>query len=451
MNTDSTRLSITPIGRAVAQSVLQPRSANQLIEYAKRRVYDLLPLEDETEGEQRLHYALLHAAFSSDEYSISGSARNLPYQLDRLVGNTLADQSEPYLIERPWRRNPKAANAAMLAMRWTEGRPRNQLAPEFPPVGSGILQLMIQEGSDILSSWCDCLIVGTAPQLADEERPGILCSNPDLLSDLRSLASIIRVYVGILRKGLPGNVLWLADLMKNDTNHPLLSRSQILTLLHHGLTEPRDFLIRDKSRSVIDALKLMNISNLDEFIKTLKNSVRQYRQGRRQELWSASTKRIPVELMPLFKEIEPARGKTFETKIEALLGASGIAYERLDDGKTPGAADLLLGLNHAVQIVVELKTAEGEGAVSLNDATKVKSGAAIVELDHLPKVTLANPGFNPNVPWQARKIRDLSLVEACHFAYGISLLICGEIKKDTFLAWLVQPGEVSVDQLKNFK
>ena len=261
----------------------------------------------------------------------------------------------------------------------------------------------------------------------------------------------IRVYVGILRKGLPGNVLWLADLMKNDTNHPLLSRSQILTLLHHGLTEPRDFLIRDKSRSVIDALKLMNISNLDEFIKTLKNSVRQYRQGRRQELWSASTKRIPVELMPLFKEIEPARGKTFETKIEALLGASGIAYERLDDGKTPGAADLLLGLNHAVQIVVELKTAEGEGAVSLNDATKVKSGAAIVELDHLPKVTLANPGFNPNVPWQARKIRDLSLVEACHFAYGISLLICGEIKKDTFLAWLVQPGEVSVDQLKNFK
>ena len=451
MNTNSTRLSITPVGRAVARSVLHPRSANQLIEYATRRVKDLLSLHDETDGEQQLHYALLHAAFSSDEYSVSGNSKNLPYQLEDLVGNLLADQSESYLIERPWRRNPKAANAAMLAMRWTEGRPRNQLATEFRPIGSGMLQGMIQEGADILSSWCDCLFVGTAPQLPDEDRPNILQGNPDLLSCLRSLASIIRAYVGNLRKGLPGDVLWMADLTRNDTNDPLLSRSEILALLYHGLTEPSVFLRRDTSHPVIDALKSVEVSNLNEFVRNLRISVQQYRQRRRQELWDASIKRIPVSLRPLFEELRQARGGIFETKTKAILDASGIAYEYLDDGKTPGAADLHLGLNHAVQAVVELKTAEGEGAVSLNGATDVRNGAAIVELDHLPKVTLANPGFDPNVPWQARKIRDLSLVEACHFAYGISLLICAEIDKDIFLNWLTQPGEVSVDHLRNLK
>ena len=253
MNTNSTKLSITPVGRAVAQSVLHPRSANQLIEYAARRAEDLLSLHDETDGERQLHYALLHAAFSSDEYSISGNSKNLPYQLDDLVGNPLANQSESYLIEQPWRRNPKAANAAMIAMRWTEGRPRNQLATEFRPIGSGMLQGMIQESADILSSWCDCLIVGTAPRLADEDRPNILQGNPDLLSCLRSLASIIRAYVGNLREGLPGDVLWMADLTKSDTNDLLLSRSEILTLQCHGLVEPEVFLRRDKSNSVIDA------------------------------------------------------------------------------------------------------------------------------------------------------------------------------------------------------
>ena len=449
MSANSTRLSITPVGRAVAQSVLHPRSASQLIEYVVDHATDLLALQDETDGEQRLHYALLHAAFSSDEYSISGSARNLPYQLDNLVKNTLADQTELYLIEHPWIRNPKAANAAMIAMRWTKGEARNQLAREFPPIGSGILQLMILEGADILSSWCNCLIVSTAPQRTDEERPKLLRGNSDLLTNLRNLALIIREYVGILRRGLPGDVLWMADLLNSDTNYPILSRSQILALFRHGLTEPVHFLRHDKSSSVITALKSVSVSNLSEFVKDLKISVRQHRQTKRRRLWDASTRRVSDNLKSLLSETELSRGKTFETKIEALLDVSGIAYKRLDDGKTPGAADLHLGLNHAVQVVVELKTAEGENTVGLNGAIDVRNGAAIVDLNHLHKVTLANPGFDPNVPWQARNMKDLSLIEACQFAYGISLLICNEIDKNSFLDWLTHPGMASVDQLMN--
>ena len=448
MNTNSTRLSITPVGRIVAQSVLHPRSANQLITYAAHHAADLLALQDETDREQRLHYALLHAAFSSDEYSISGSARNLPYQLNNLVGNTLADQSERYLIEKPWKRNPKAANAAMLAMRWTEGRLRNQLAPEFQAIGSGVLQNMIQEGADILSSWCDCLIVGTAPQFADEDRPAILRGSIDLLPNLRNLTSIIRMLVNILRRGLPGDVLWMTDLTNNDTSR-ILSRSAISALLKHGLTEPEDFLRYDKSSSIINVLNSVNISNLNEFVQNLKISINQYRQAQRRRLWDASTRRVRDDLKSLFNEVEISRGKTFERKIEALLDASGITYKRLDDGKTPGAADLYLGLNHAVQVVVELKTTEGEGGIGLNGALDVIKGAAIVDFDHLPKVTLANPGFDPNVPWQARKVKNLSLVEACKFVYGISLLVSGEIDGNSFLDWLARPGMASVDQLRN--
>ena len=129
------------------------------------------------------------------------------------------------------------------------------------------------------------------------------------------------------------------------------------------------------------------------------------------------------------------------------MDVTDIAYKWLDDGKTPGAADLYVGLDGAPQIVIELKTTKGERAVGLNDATDVIKGAAIVDLAHLPKITLANPGFDPAVPFQARNVSDLALVEACQFAYGISLLARGEIDMDVFLDWLAQPGMISVSQL----
>ena len=95
-----------------------------------------------------------------------------------------------------------------------------------------------------------------------------------------------------------------------------------------------------------------------------------------------------------------------------------------------------------------MKSVQGEGAIGLNSATEVISAASIVDLGHLPKVTIANPGFDPNVPWQARKATELALVEACQFAYGISLVARGDVSKDAFLGWLAQPGMLSVSQLR---
>ena len=194
---------------------------------------------------------------------------------------------------------------------------------------------------------------------------------------------------------------------------------------------------------------ILGIPDLNNVVQNFRNAVRKYRQDRRQNLWRIAIDRAPDGVKALLVETFDARGKHFERKVEAILDAVGIAYERLDDGKTAGAADLHIGigLNHAIQVVTELKTAEGEGTVGLNDATDVIKGAAIVNLGHLPKVTLANPGFDPNVPWQARNVKDLALVEACQFAYAISLLACGEIDKDAFLDWLAQPGMLSVSRL----
>ena len=95
MTSPSSRLSVTPIGRVVAQSVFHPRSAIQLIEYTARRANDLLALTNSETDEQTLRYALLHAAYSSDEYSTRGGDKVLPYQLDPIVQNDLADQAEP--------------------------------------------------------------------------------------------------------------------------------------------------------------------------------------------------------------------------------------------------------------------------------------------------------------------------------------------------------------------
>lgn len=66
----------------------------------------------------------------------------------------------------------------------------------------------------------------------------------------------------------------------------------------------------------------------------------------------------------------------------------------------------------------------------------------------LCKATLANPGFEPNVRWQVSNVEDLALVEACQFAYGLSLVTRGEVTKGMFLDWLRIPGMVAVNQLR---
>lgn len=448
MTMQSTRLVVTPIGRAVAQSVLHPRSADQLIKYVASRAGDLLPLTQDGAGERTLFYALLHAAYSSDEYSYRGGAKTLPYQLNDLVSNALADQFEDYLIERPWRRNPGSANAAMVAMRWAEGLPRNALAREFQKIGSGVCQTMFREGAQILFAWSDCLAVSTTPHLVDEDRPQALRDTADLLRALRNLASVIRTQAVSVWVGLPGEVAWISRLTVVSSFQRLLSRPAILALFNRRLIDPVDLLRHDKFGEIIKALKSGGVPDPNNAAQSLQNAVRKYRQDRRKSLWKSAIGRAPHHFKALLEETASARGKDFEKKVETLLDEVGIEYERLDDGRTPGAPDLLLGPNHTGGIVTELKTAKDEGMVGLNESTDVIKGAAIVKLGHLPKVTLANPGFDPNVPWQARKVRDIALVEACQFAYGISLLACGEVDRDVFLNWLACPGALSVRQLK---
>lgn len=449
MKGKSPRLSVSPIGRTVAQSILHPRSADQLMRFAAERVDDLLT-SGEGEGEaneELLHYSILHAAYSSDEYSIRGSNRNLPYQLDNLVRNTFADAANELLIERPWQRNAAAANASMLAVRWIGGRARGELAPELPVIGSGVVQTMIREGTEILFAWSDCLISATGSQLIDEDRPAALGTDRALHRSLRNLAAVIRAQARMMAVGLPGDVVWMARLISNgaeSAGRPLLSRSGILALWGNGLTEPIELLRHDTFARIVEALRPLGPPDLDGLVRSLRDAVRQYRQDRRARLWRISIDRAPEDVKAILQDMADTRGKDFEKSVEALLDTTGIAYERLDDGRTPGAADLLLGVNLAVQIVIELKTAEGEGAIGLNEATDVIKGAAIVNHPDLPKATVANPGFDPNVLWQIRNVRDLALVEASQFAYGISRLARNEINNSTFLDWLAQPGMNSI-------
>ena len=448
-STDSTRLAVTRVGRSVAQSVLHPRTADQLIEYSARRVEDLLTFAQSAEGEKVARYALLHAVYSSYEYTVnSDSARRLPYQLDELVRNSLANESEDLLIERPWRYNPASANAAMVALRWSEGQERSRLSREFPRIGSGVSQNMFREAADFLFAWSDCLIVSASSSLHDEDRPRALRKSEERLRALRHLVPVIRGQAQLLIVGLPGEVAWIAALRDPASSRQLLPRSAILALFNHGLTEPVDLLRHDKYAEIVKTLRTAGVSAADSATKGIRNAVGRYRKENRESLWKAAIRRARGELKAILEQTITARQTAFEDRFESILNVVGIAWRRLDDGTIPGAADFLLGKNDTDQVVVELKTSQQENLVDLNGATDVIRGAAIVSLENLPKVTLANPGFDPNVPWQARNVNDLALVEASQFAYGVTLLASGEVNEDAFLDWLTHPGMLSVSQLR---
>lgn len=445
MTQKSTRLSVTPMGRVVAQSVLHPLSAHELLRFSSDQCSNLLDLMEDDQEEQKLFFIFLHAAFSSPEYEARTGERILPYQLNPLIPNPLADQAEPYLIESPWRRNCKAANAALIALRWSQGEARNKLAVEFETIGSGILQAMFREISEILFSWADVINAATSPNISDADRPQFLIDNIDLLRALRNLSSSIRAFAKLVYAGLPGDVQWIRNLVSEDTGQPLFPREAILRFRKADIVLPEHFLERGKSNIILDILKDLGIVDLNDAMITLRREAPKYKDKNRRDLWKSCLFYAAEEARPIFEKTIDSRGKDFEVQIENLLDLVGLSYTRLDDGRTPGAADLHIGLNHAAQVVVELKSSEK--SVSLNSATDVIKGAAIVGLDHLPKLTIANPGFEPNVSWQARNIRDLALVEACDFCYGLALLSSNKIDKDSFLDWVSQPGILSAKSL----
>lgn len=447
MTRQSKRLSITPIGRAVAQSCLHPSTAIELLRYSVGSADTLVDLVQNESTESILHYVLFHAAYSSKEYSAVGGRRNLPYQINSLVHNPPADQSEGYLIERPWRRNPAAANAALIAVRWAEGLPRSNLAREFSSIGSGILQSMFRDAAEILFAWTDVLVCGTGAHLADVDRHDSLPTGKEDLRKLRSLASAVRVCGQSLAVGLPGESMWLTGLRNKQTGRELLSRLAVIALQRQELVDPITLLRHDTYRTIVEALRPVKIPDLDTTVKELRTAIREYREDQRNSVWNSAIRIAPPNLKSLLEGTINSRGTHFESMVEEMLVAVGIPFERLDDGQNPGAADLHVGLNGTVEVVIELKTSEGSGTVGLNGATEVISGAHLVGLGELPKATVANPGFDPNVPWQARKASDLSLVEACNFSYGISLVARSEIDKDRFLAWLAQPGMLSSSSL----
>jgi helicase len=449
MTTTSTRLSVTKLGRTVAQSVLHPRSADELIEYAARRVDDLLILTHDGQTERVALFAFLHAAYSSSEYSsIHGNSRMLPYQLEDLIHNSLADQSERYLMEYPWRRNPVAANAALVSLRWAEGKERKRLAHEFDAIGSGVLQNMFRDSVEILCAWSDCLVAGANSRLVDEDRPPALQYDVKVLRFLRNLASVIRAQARRLIVGVPGEAAWIGGLRTRTTGRQMLSRRAILALIKRELIEPIDLLRHDKYADIVDALRTVDTPNPDDVAKSFRHAVAQYRLDTRKNLWRAAIQRAPAKLRALFEQMIDSRQTDFEAYFETVLVEVGIGCTRLDDGKTAGAPDFLVGTSATAQLVVELKTSEGKNMVGLNGATDVVKGAAIVNMEQLQKVTLANPGFDPNVPWQARNVSDLTLLEACQFAYGVTLLACGEVDKEAFLDWLTNPGMLAVGDLR---
>ena len=445
MTQNSTRLSVSPIGRVVAGSTLHPSSVHQLLEYLTQRGSELLSLVQDEDREFLFFFAILHAVYSSKEYDSFGNGFQLPYQLGRDILDELPGQCEEYLIERPWSRNLKSANAALLGVRWVSGEDRRTLSRDYGNIGSGVLQTMFQQGTNILFSLSDCLSASSLPHIGDYDRPKMLRKRDDLLPGLRSLASIIRENAIPLSLGLPGDVSWIGGLEEKTTGRKILSRHAVLQLKEKGLFEPLNLLRHETYQDIIEALIAANISDPGNKAQELRTAVREYRIELRDSLWKLAIASAPEELKEILRQMRKARDRQFENVVERLLKAVGMAYERLDDGKIAGAPDFRIGLNHRTQIVVELKTTAN--LVNLNSATDVVKGAAIVGLDELPMVTLANPGFDPNVPWQARKIERLTLVEACVLACGISRLARGDIQKESFLKWLTRPGMLELRAL----
>lgn len=438
MNNTSDRLSVTPVGRAVAKTILHPYSANQLLLYAATHAEALSQIAEH--GDDALLFVLAHAAYSSHEYTVRGNARVLPYQLNSRVTNELADQCNQYLMDKPWYRYPTPANAAMVVTRWAQGLPTDQLASEFNEIGSGMLRSMAWEGAGILHAWAECLSVAASVRYADDDRPSAFHGRGNICSELRNLLPAIQVQVQRLNFGLPGECVWLANVLDPGTRRSVLQRNVILDLYKNGLTDWTKLLQQETYRKIVAILRSRGVVDADEVAKRFLDAVREYRDQDRKRLWDISIECAPQQFQGIINGLRDARRERFESGFRDLLDKIGISYTWLDNGEESGRPDLVLGEKGRIRVVMELKTALDEGTINFNRARAVISSASTAGYAELPKVTVGHPAFDPNVPWQARRAKDLGLVEACELVYGLSMVIKNEIDEEKFIAWLAQPG-----------
>lgn len=446
-----TTLHATEVGRQVAFSGLRPQTLTYILEYLALKGTELRNLMPDWSGDggdrDKLDFALSFSVLSSPEFSGTNATRFIPYGLEFTVPNAKADGYSNVLSEIPWMSHRGAANAAALLSDWISGAPIGDLERRFAGLRAGGVRGLAAEVAWVLTGVANVLAAATNPSLSVVERPTSIRSlSAEKTAELRALLPAIRLLMWRLNVGLPISVLWTSEFRSSDGRQGV-SRSESLAIEKGGMSSFEHLRQRQHWPALIASLKASGVPRPNDRAVAIQKMANGWHKIVRERSLEHQSKRLNAAGKALLIRFYESRETKFEKCFEEMLEMAKISYTKFDDGKKSGAFDYFIHCDKRDDVIVELKSKQGEGLVDLESARTVLASSDQYGFSAIFCVSVCHPGVDPNVPPLLSACPRLAIAESHDFAEGLVRVAQGIISKDALFNWMTQPGQLKSSEL----
>jgi helicase len=376
-------LSVTPVGKSIGYSGLLPETGIFLLNYVVGKVERLvqyLPKPDNSRDMDRFAYLLFCACFSSPEFRPANrkpATRFLPWPLDtaRLFD---ADVFRDDLPEPIWYGDIFPINAAKLSMDWVNGDEIATLEKSLSNLSAGMLREMFRNLVWAMQGFSAIITASADLSVPNPCRPKILRNANDKVELLRKLPRVIQRLSIRVAEGLPDDALWMTSL--NTPNAAFrLSRHEIIMLRRLGYSTPEQVMLSSPEASEARIKAFAKVKPAPQVkANWLRDACRDWKLNQRKRAAEKHAKRARgCANAALVGTYYNSKGIEFEQAFEAILNVLGIQFEQLDDKTKTGAPDYLVRLKDSPDLIVELKSKQGDSLVDYNKATEVLTASEI--------------------------------------------------------------------------
>lgn len=411
-------LIVTPLGKAIAETGLQPSTALNFIE-----VLSLHATSMEADFENCIS-GVIHWVCQCPEFNGESPSRFLAYPSGRRPVTSCDFLSSSNLLcslDRTQNNVNQCAHALILFCSGLEGR-------------------KIRFNTNITSGSVHRLAIDIAWVIDGLQR--ISCV-PEL-GYSQILTNNLSMLARRVKWGIPAEALDLIAVAQRN-NVPGFGRQRAMAVISSGLTTFEDILSASKEKLV--AL-VRDSSRADALLIAISGSfggdTSRFEKVHQQ---TASSLGVGDIVQRCYSDY----GTEYETAIKELVEAeSGLGVQVLDDGKQQNVPDLLISFQNT-QILLECKTATKKPPlINKEDAWAVLQKSADYD-PAMKRVTLGKPGFDAHSKKKVLSAKDISLVENSVFIEAMLRLLSGTIVTQQFIDWLTVPGLVEIDRLQGTK
>ncbi|ENC9835294.1 DEAD/DEAH box helicase [Vibrio fluvialis] len=449
IETTSGGLVTTNLGKAVAFSGLQPQTGVELLKYCIDKID---PLVDSLLDDSKFAYLIFNACLSSCEFVNKNGrkkTRYLPYPLSNYL---LFDPSSftNFLLEPTWQANYAPTNGAKLALDWISGKEIRDIELSMANLTAGMLREMFRNLIWVMEGLSTIIMSTVDKRIPFSSYPIFLELNDNNINNLKKLPRVIRRLSFRLNLGLPDDVLWMSSLSKlGSPQHYTLNRTEILALRNLGANSPEQLSLGTPE---LDNIRLTAFSKAKPTphpkANWLRETCRTWKIQQRQRTAEKHKKKAEqLHLETLFENYYSSLGDDFEAAFENMLKALNISYVKVDEKSKIGAPDYLLCLENSPNLVVELKSKQGNNLVDYNKASEVLTASEVHGYKDLFCVTLCHPGVDPSVAPLIINCGRLSVVESHDLGEALMRIATKSLTQEQLWQWLATPGQALMDDL----